>query len=274
MRQGSVATYSVPTADIRTGNFSAYSTPIYDPLTGNPDGTGRTQFPGNIIPANRLECPLPRRFRHTTRCRTFQVGQTNNYFAQAVPGNDRDYTDGKVNYNLSEKSAIWGRYGRMWATSGGVGIFGDAVGPVPGGDPGLGDTVVQNMSAGHTYTFSPTVLLDGLFGYQRQNQTVTPSDYGKTFGTALGIPGLNGPDILQSGFPNINFADYRGLGRAELDAAAAHRRELHHQPQLDVDQGRPPNFRFGFDGVLLRLNHWQPELSAGGPRGYFDFGGG
>ena len=33
-------------------------------------------------------------------------------------------------------------------------------------------------------------------------------------------------------------------------------------------------FRFGFDGVLLRLNHWQPELSAGGPRGYFDFNGG
>ena len=54
LRQGSVATYSVPTADIRTGNFSAYSTPIYDPMTGNPDGTGRTQFPGNIIPANRL----------------------------------------------------------------------------------------------------------------------------------------------------------------------------------------------------------------------------
>ena len=49
----------------------------------------------------------------------------------------------------------------MWATSGGVGIFGDAVGPAPGADPGLGDTVIQNMSVGHTYTFSPTVLLDG-----------------------------------------------------------------------------------------------------------------
>ena len=32
-------------------------------------------------------------------------------------------------------------------------------------------------------------------------------------------------------------------------------------------------FRFGFDLVRHHLNHWQPELSAGGPRGYFDFSG-
>ncbi len=31
--------------------------------------------------------------------------------------------------------------------------------------------------------------------------------------------------------------------------------------------------RFGFDLVRHHLNHWQPELSPGGPRGYFDFGG-
>ena len=55
-----VATYSVPTADIRTGNFSAYlptsaggtsasgiCAVIYDPLTGDPtSGAGRAPFPG------------------------------------------------------------------------------------------------------------------------------------------------------------------------------------------------------------------------------------
>ena len=191
-----------------------------------------------------------------------------------MPKLDRDYTDGKVNFNVSEKSAIWGRYGRMWALSGGTGIFGDAVGPAPGADPGLGDTVVQNMSAGHTYTFSPTVLLDGVFGYQRQNQSVTANDYGQNFGEILGIPGLNGPDIRQSGFPNIAFngatADYRGMGapnwmplfRVEENFTTSH--------NLSWNKGAH-TFRFGFDGVLLRLNHWQPELSDGGPRGYFNF---
>jgi outer membrane receptor protein involved in Fe transport len=33
------------------------------------------------------------------------------------------------------------------------------------------------------------------------------------------------------------------------------------------------NFAFGFDGVLHRMNHWQPELGAG-PRGAFNFNGG
>ena len=45
---------TLPTAAMRTGDFSAAPTVIYDPLTGNPDGTGRTAFPGNIIPSNRI----------------------------------------------------------------------------------------------------------------------------------------------------------------------------------------------------------------------------
>jgi hypothetical protein len=271
LRQGSVGTYSVPTADIRTGNFSAYSTPIYDPQTGNPDGTGRTQFPGNIIPANRIS-PAAQKIQAYFPLPNL-AGQTSNLFAQGVPRNDRDYTDGKVNYNLSEKSAIWGRYGRMWATSGGVGLFGDAVGPTPGGDPGLGDTVVQNMSVGHTYTFSPTVLLDGLVGYQRQNQTVTPTDFGKTFGQALGIPGLNGPNILQSGFPNIAITNYTGTGAPNWMPLQRIEENFTTSHNLTWTKGAHV-LRFGFDGVLLRLNHWQPELSAGGPRGYFNFDGG
>jgi len=167
----------------------------------------------------------------------------------------------------------------MWATSGGTGLFGAAVGPAPGADPGLGDTVVQNMSVGHTYTFSPTVLLDGVFGYQRQHQTVTANDYGQNFGQVLGIPGLNGPDIRQSGFPNIVFngdaaaGAYRGMGapnwmplfRTEENFTTSH--------NLTWSKGAH-QLRFGFDGILLRLNHWQPELSAGGPRGYFNFDGG
>src|SRR5260221_2014360 len=43
---------TVPTAAARNGDLSAYGTNIFDPLTGNP--ANRTQFPGNVIPANRL----------------------------------------------------------------------------------------------------------------------------------------------------------------------------------------------------------------------------
>src|SRR4029077_14372450 len=45
---------TVPTDPQRAGNFTGLSTSIFDPATGNPDGSGRTLFPGNAIPANRL----------------------------------------------------------------------------------------------------------------------------------------------------------------------------------------------------------------------------
>ncbi len=282
-RIGAVGTYSVPTLDIRSGDFSAYlptsaggtctsgCSIIYDPTSGDDQGRNRTAFPGNKIPASKINPAAQKILAYYPAPNI--AGQTSNLFAQGVPRLDRDYADGKVNYNLNERSSIWGRYGRMWATSGGVGIFGDAVGPAPGADPGLGDTLIQNMSAGHTYTFGPTVLLDGVFGYNRQHQTVTPNGFGTNFGTTLGIPGLNGPDPRQSGFPNVNISSYTGTGapnwmpleRVEENFTTSH--------NLTWTKGAH-ELRFGVDGVLLRLNHWQPELSDGGPRGYLNFDGG
>ncbi len=53
---------TLPQQAILGGNFSQYTAtatgsvvPIYDPSTGNADGTGRTQFPGNVIPASRID---------------------------------------------------------------------------------------------------------------------------------------------------------------------------------------------------------------------------
>lgn len=277
-RRGALGRWSVPTADIRQGDFSQYGTVangqcvsgtcVYDPLTGNADGSGRLPFPGNVIPANRLSAaaqkinafyPLPN-----------LAGGQNNYFAAAVPKFDRDYIDTKLNWNRSERHQIWGKYGHMSALVSGSPIFGQGGGPAPGADPGVGDTKINNGSIGHTYTFSPTVILDGVFGYQRQDQQVTGTDYGTNFGQQFGIPGLNGPDIRQSGFPNIDNG-FTGTGvpgwmplfRVEETYTTSH--------NVTWTKGAH-ELRFGFDGLLLRLDHWQPELGAG-PRGYINFDG-
>ena len=53
---GRINRYTIPTEAMRTGDFSASSVPIFDPLTGDPaTGAGRTQFPGNRIPAG-IKC--------------------------------------------------------------------------------------------------------------------------------------------------------------------------------------------------------------------------
>ncbi len=277
-RQGAVGRWSVPTDDIRGGDFSAYGTVangacvtgqcIYDPLTGNPDGTGRQPFAGNKIPLSRI---VPQ----ATKVNAFYPhanlpGGESNYFATGVPKFDRDYIDVKINFNRNDRHQIWGKYGHMSALVGGTPIFGQGGGPAPGADPGLGDTKINNGSLGHTYTFSPTVLLDGIVGYQRQDQTVQGTDFGTNFGDQLGIPGLNGSDIRESGFPNIDngftqtgVPGWMPLFRVEETYTTSH--------NVTWTKGAH-ELRFGFDGLLLKLDHWQPELGAG-PRGYINFDG-
>ncbi|MBM3728930.1 MAG: TonB-dependent receptor [Acidobacteria bacterium] len=270
-RTGGFGRYSVPTADIRTGNFSATGRDIFDPLTGNAaTGTGRARFPGNIIPASRIS-PIAQKIQSYYPAPN-AAGPLNNYAIGATPQLNRDYNDAKVNYQRNSNHMIWGRYGVMNALAGGRGIFGEGVGPSPGADPGFGDTRIQNASAGHNYTISPNVLLDGVIGYNRLDQTVRGQDYGKDFSAALGIPGLGGPDPRQLGFPNINVNGYTGFGvpgwmpldRVEESYTTTH--------TLRWIRGSH-NFAFGFDGVLHKLTHWSPHLGFG-PRGTFNFNGG
>ena len=269
-RAGAVGTYSVPTADIRGGDFSGVSTLIYDPATGNADGSGRTPFAGNRIPGNRIS-PIAQKIQSYYPLPTSAGRAVGNYFASAVPKFNRDYNDVKINYNRNEKHQIFGHYGRMKALVSGFAIFGDGIGPAPGADPGTGDTRIQNTSIGHTLTITPSLLLDGVFGYQRQDQTVRGVDFGKDFEQTLGIPGIGGPDPRQKGFPNVTINGYDGFGvpgwmpleRVEEGYTTSH--------NLTWNKGAHV-IRFGFDGVNYRMTHWQPELGAG-PRGAIDFSG-
>jgi hypothetical protein len=271
-KQSGNGIYTVPTADQRAGNFSAYGTQIYNPFTGNLDGTNRQLFANGIIPTQYIS-PAAVKLQNFFPAPNLP-GTANNYAATSGPILNRYQTDIKVNYNRTEKHAIFVKYDNMYATSGGNGIFGVAGGPTPLGDPGLGHTSTQVAAIGHTYTFSPNLVLDGTVGYERLNQNVKGTDYGTNYGPTLGIPGLNGPDIRDSGFPDINFATaYTGFGvpnwmplfRTDETYTTSHK--------MTWTKGAH-EIRFGFDLVRHHLNHWQPELSAGGPRGYFDFNGG
>lgn len=271
-KTSSNALFTVPTQAQRNGNFSAFTTTIYDPSTGNQTtGAGRQAFANNIIPTDRIS-PIAQRLQNYYPLPNLS-GVANNFAATGGPIVDRNSVDAKINWNRNEKHTIFGKYGRMWATSGGQGAFGVAGGPGVGADPGTGNTVVQVYTVGHTYTISPNLILDGNIAYQRQVQSVTGNDYGTNFGTTLGIPGLNGPDIRQSGFPSITFGGlYSQLGIPNWMPLFRTDENYTHGDSLTWIKGAH-TMRFGFDAVHFRLNHWQPELSDGGPRGLLDFNG-
>ena len=265
---------TVPTPEHRAGNFSDAGVTIYDPLSGVQDASDPA-FATDRMPFDNATVPMSRQSVIARRVQDYypqpnQSGTIANYHSAGAPPFARQQIDPKINYNHSEKYSIWGKYSNMLAPVSGTAIFGEAGGPAPGGSPGNADTQVNLFTIGHTYTFSPTFLYDGVVGFWRQDQEVRPLDYGKDFD--LGIPGIGGDDPRQKGFPNIR----PGGGYTNLGSPGW-------QPLERIEQNwtTSQNFtwikdrhqiRFGFDFIFLTLNHWQPEL-GGGPRGVIDFNG-
>jgi hypothetical protein len=81
------------------------------------------------------------------------------------------------------------------------------------GGAGTAPTLVQVPTLGHSWVITPSLLLDEVVGFNRMGQHGTDSFYGKNTGLDLGIPGTNGPDPRQSGFPIFNITGFTSLGQ-------------------------------------------------------------
>ena len=101
----------MPTEALRRGDLSASANPIYDPATGTANGTGRTAFPGNIIPQNRID-PTAQKIISLMPMPNLP-GETNNYFVAAPFEFNRWTLDTKVNWNATSKLNIFGRYSHL-----------------------------------------------------------------------------------------------------------------------------------------------------------------
>jgi len=96
-------------------------------------------------------------------------------------------------------------------------------------------------------------------------------DYGTNIGLdVLKIPGTNGPDPRQSGFPIFNISGYTTLGNA-VNWVPVERNDRVYTYTANVSWTTGPhNLRAGFDFVNHQMNHWQPE-SIYSSRGGFNF---
>ncbi len=106
----------LPTALEKAGNFSqslnaaGQQVVIFDPLTGDATGNNRQPFPGNIIPANRMN-PVAVKMLSYLPSPTRDVSNGSNNFDSIGEVNDRAvmYT-GKVDHRISDKISLNGFY--------------------------------------------------------------------------------------------------------------------------------------------------------------------
>jgi hypothetical protein len=200
---------TLPSAAASGGDFSSFTLkqggpviPIYDPSTGNADGTGRTRFPGNVIPANRIDptsASVLKQFYHPAATSAF----TNNFAYPENQTDDHDQFTVRGDYNQSTKL--------QWAFR-----FSDGVETVsqpgfPGAAATVGTSIVTNFyqyMGSNTWSISPTIVNVFTLGYTDFYNSLGTFSQGKVNGVGLinaGIPNLQAGASTTWGVPSFSF---------------------------------------------------------------------
>src|ERR1043166_3283206 len=300
---------TVPTPAMKAGDFSQFLSSgviIYNPYT---DASGATladaskrvpiAAPGdprcdtatnptcaNIIPRSLLNTPsaLIAQKINSLFPDPNLLGLSNNYFASGAFAFDRHTIDSKVNWNVSEKFNMFGRFSVLHYSDFTPTVFGTSLQGRPIGgssNPGNGHGETYSSTFGGTYTFTPSLVIDAYFGFTRQGTNSEQVGLGKNIGAdVLGIPGTNGTRKFESGWPEFQF----NLGTSDFAVAGNDSNFMpyyRHDPQYQYvvnfnwTHGRH-NVRFGADIYRQGLNQTQAEWIGGGTfygsQGGFDFG--
>jgi outer membrane receptor protein involved in Fe transport len=204
--QNSVVT-TVPTAAFRNGDFSslAATAPIYDPNTGNPDGTGRTVFPNNVIPAARLN-PVAQNLVSLLPLPNLNQSTDNNYLGEEGQTFNTSEYDARIDWSISDKDKLFGRYSLYDTYLDNPGAFGiTAGGPAAGGlSPEIANTRSQQFALNYTRTFGSSLVGEFRAGFDRFAIDALQADSALQTNTKVGIPGINTGNPQTGGLAGIN----------------------------------------------------------------------
>lgn len=194
-RTGASLLTTTPTSAMRTGDFSAFGVPIYDPATGDANGSGRTQFPGNVIPTNRIS-PQARSLIALLPAPNFGPPNAfnNNFTVAGSEKFDSNQYNVKGDHYLSDAWRYSVRYtyadfDKNSPTAFGVAAGGPALAGL--GFAGTSKTRNQNLVVGVNRVITSSLLTDFRFGFSRYRVNVLPLDYGANTGQEAGIPNVN-----------------------------------------------------------------------------------
>jgi hypothetical protein len=248
--QSVVSSATPPTSAERGGDFSnTIGAKPVDPLN-------KLSFPNALIPTSRLDpvaaklllrIPLPNR-------------PNGSYVAQVSVPTTQWTLMGRGDYDFrnGDRTTVRYFYDRPSAPN-----------PFPNNSnvdqfsPSTTQNRTQNVNAGHTHAFSPSVLLSARFGYTRflfsdENTVSTDlADLGSQFVTGGGPTGL--PQLIVSGRVTAA-SDYAILGKLSDTYQGA--------SDLSIFRGK---HEIKFGGFFARQRYWSDQ--GGRANGQFTFGG-
>ncbi|MGH9372536.1 MAG: carboxypeptidase regulatory-like domain-containing protein, partial [Vicinamibacterales bacterium] len=205
---GRITRATLPEAQFRNGDFSGAPTIIYDPATGNADGTGRTPFPGNRIPADRLS-PIAQRLLSNVPLPNISgvpLGTTN-YEQPYVREKRTNQFDVKITSQLSPSDNLSVRYSYQNPTTYDPATFGIWGGIK--GFAGFGTNPTYNTAANYTRTWSSTLLQEIRLGMSYYHNEALAEADGLNTSDEVGISGVN-LNRFSSGITTIDVGGYNG----------------------------------------------------------------
>ena len=206
----------IPPDAFRNGDFSSSPTKIYDPGTrvlGSNGVVTSSPFPGNIIPKNQLD---PTALQFQSLIPAINTGSPNsvtrNYLAVSPQSTHRNQGDVKIDHRLNDKNNLMARVSisNQNIPSQGTFVF----------SPSVQLFNTRNAVLSDTHVFSPAVVNEFRFGFNRGNSSATATmeqqanDFtakaGLAFGPIFGFPTLNWNTLGQSQGGATEFSSFSG----------------------------------------------------------------
>jgi hypothetical protein len=261
----STGTLSVLTGAERQGDFSALlakGIQLYNPFQLDASGN-RVPFANNQVPLSLLDPVAKNLFASPKYPLPVLPGLQNNYFNTSSSHIYVNQGDVKIDYNLSAKDRIWGRYSQSFLQNPSLNSF-------PLYAQGFNDTPTYNGVVNWTRTFSPRVVNEVRLGanyVQLHNGSGFDSAAGN-IATDLGIANGNdrGPGLLSLNFGG-GFAS--GLGTSGVQQLFADT-VIQAQDGLIINSGKHI-IHTGFQFMRQRINTYYSGNN--GAAGLMDFSG-
>ncbi len=187
------AVSTLPTLEERSGDFSQRGTPIFDPTNG-------LAFPGNRIPASRLDSVAVGLLPFIPKPN--QPGLVQNYQYVTSSANNSDNLGGRVNHTLSQHDRL--DFNLNYQRRNGVN-------PQLFGFLESGDGYGASLNANWTHNLTSRTINTVRFNFSRnRNETLPFFAYGPDVAGVLGIQGVS-RDPVNFGPPNLSFTNFGAL---------------------------------------------------------------
>lgn len=200
IRETSTIASTLPTVKMRAGDFSELTKRVNDPTTG-------LQFPGNVIPASRLDVVANRLVKLYPAPQSAALA---NNFTYLSPRNQNvDKWDFRADHNMGASDNFFFRFSAHDT------FLPDTPSlPAPAYGSGNLDYITEgvNTGIGWNHIFSPSLILTTRAGwnYARFQRNNPASALGHNFNQEFGIPGAS--YVPDGSFSQMAITGYRALG--------------------------------------------------------------